>query len=291
MEWLFEKLDPTEFVVLVLGYLPNVIAAIVILFVFWVLYRITRRPLGMALEKAGLHPALVSSMVHSVYRITVLVLALVMAAGQLGINVGAALAGIGVAGIAIGFASQDTLANIIAGFTILIDKPFQVGDWIEVADESGAVSGITLRSTRIRTRNNTYVVIPNKKIIDEVLVNHTKHGVTRIDVPVGIAYKENIPQARKVLLEAAPQVEEVLEDPAPDVVVMDLGNSAVNMEVRVWIDDASLTEPIFSAVMEASKLALDAAGIEIPYHHLQLFIENVGDDIWNKAGLLNAGQG
>ncbi|MCP5116480.1 MAG: hypothetical protein GY953_37100, partial [bacterium] len=74
MEWLFEKLDPSEFVVLVLGYLPNVIAATVILFVFWVLYRITRRPLGIALEKAGLHPALVSSMVHSVYRITVLVL-------------------------------------------------------------------------------------------------------------------------------------------------------------------------------------------------------------------------
>jgi small conductance mechanosensitive channel len=214
-----------------------------------------------------------------------------MAADQLGINVGAALAGIGIAGIALGFAAQDSLANTIAGFVIFWDKPFEVGDWVEVGSQYGRVTNITIRTTRIRTLRNTYVVIPNKKVIDEVLVNHSKHGETRVDVPVGIAYKESIPRAREVLLQAAAAIDGVLADPAPDVVVTGLGASSVDMEVRVWIVQADREIAIFHRVMEESKLALDAAGIEIPYHHLQLFVEKVEDRVWEKAASLLPGSG
>jgi small conductance mechanosensitive channel len=206
-----------------------------------------------------------------------------MAADQVGINVGAALAGLGVAGIAVGFAAQDTLANIIAGFLIFLDKPFAVGEWVNVAGQYGEVSSITMRTTRIRTNNNTYVVIPNKKIIDEVLVNHSKHGETRVDVPVGIAYKESVPKAREVILRALGEMDVVLKSPAADVVVTELGGSSVNLDVRVWISNASRERPTYFHVMEASKLALDAAGIEIPYPHLQLFVENVEDRVWQSA--------
>ena len=143
--------------------------------------------------------------------------------------------------------------------------------------------GITLRSTRIRTLNNTYVVIPNKNVIDQVLVNHSKHGATRVEIPVGIAYKENIIAARDVLLERMKDLDSILEDPAPDVVVTQLGSSSVDLIVRVWIENARDEKQVFYRVMEESKLALDEAGIEIPYHHLQLFIENVEDRIWEKA--------
>ena len=121
-----------------------------------------------------------------------------MAADQIGINVGAALAGIGVAGLAIGFAAQDSLANVIAGFLIFIDKPFEVGDWVTVADNYGASATSRCGRRRIRTNRNTYVVIPNKTIIDTVLVNHSKHGETRIDVPIGIAYKEHLPVRERI---------------------------------------------------------------------------------------------
>ena len=279
-----EYLNIAELLTQVIGYVPTAFAALVILVLFWLLYRVTRVPLQIGLEKAGLHPALVRSLVESVYRATLAVFALVTAAGQLGINVGAALAGIGVAGIAVGFAAQDSLANIIAGFTIFLDKPFEVGDWVSVAGKTGEVSGITMRSTRIRTRQNTWVVIPNKLIIDEVLVNHSKHGETRIDVPVGIAYKEFIPQAREVLLRAVEGLPDIRRDPRPAVVVTALGNSSVNLEVRVWTDAASEEEPIISRVLETSKLALDAAGIQIPFPHLQLFVEDVEDRVWSKLG-------
>ncbi len=286
MNSILEYLDLGVLLTEIVSYLPAVFAALLVLLVFWVTYRVTRIPLRAVLLRAGLHEALVATIVDSFYRLTTLVFACVMAAAQLGINVGAALAGLGVAGIAVGFAAQDSLANIIAGFTIFMDKPFEVGDWVDVAGKAGEVSRITIRSTRIRTRNNTYVVIPNKLIIDEVLVNHSKHGATRVDVPVGIAYKEYIPQAREVLAEAASGIEGVLESPAPEVVVVGLGGSSVDLEVRVWIAQAPQQEPIASRVVEAGKLALDAAGIQIPFPHLQLFVDDVEDQVWNKAAQL-----
>lgn len=283
MENLLDRLDMSRLLTQLVEFIPDLLAALVILAVFWILFRATSPPLQAVLKRAGLHETLVRMLIDNVYRVTVMVFGLVMAADQIGINVGAALAGIGVAGIAIGFAAQDSLANIIAGFLIFIDKPFEVGDWVRVEDEYGQVQNITMRTTRIRTRRNTYVVIPNKMIIDTVLENHSKHGATRVDVPIGIAYKENIPTAREVLLEAIQDIRGIVKTPAPDVVVTELGGSSVNMNVRVWIDEAEQEQPVFFRVMEASKLALDAAGIEIPYPHLQLFVENVQDRVWKSA--------
>jgi small conductance mechanosensitive channel len=264
-------------------FIPDLLAALIIIAAFWIVFRVTSKPLQTILERAGLHTTLVRMLVDNIYRFTVLIFGLVMAADQIGINVGAALAGIGVVGIALGFAAQDSLANIIAGFLIFIDKPFEVGDWVRVENEYGQVNNITMRTTRIRTKRNTYVVIPNKMIIDTVLENHSKHGNTRVDVPVGIAYKESIPQARQVLLEAVSNLDGISKNPAPDVVVTEMAGSSVNMNVRVWIDEAADEQPVFFRVMEASKLSLDAAGIEIPYPHMQLFVENVEDRVWKSA--------
>jgi small conductance mechanosensitive channel len=208
--------------------------------------------------------------------------AVVMAADQVGINVAAAVAGLGVAGIAVGFAAQDALANVIAGIVIFLDRPFVVGDWVEVEGEYGRVSEITLRSTRIRTPRNTWVVIPNKQIVDAVLENHSKHGEIRIDVPIGIAYKEDIDQAREVLLEAVSKLDGVLEDPAPDLIVVGLGSSSVDLKVRVWIHHADREQATYFGVAETSKKALDAAGIQIPFPHLQLFVDQVESRVWER---------
>jgi small conductance mechanosensitive channel len=263
--------------------MPSVAGAVLILAAFWALYRTSRAWLRKILTRARFQETLIQLLVDSIYRFLLLALGAVMAAAQLGLNVGAAVAGLGIAGVAVGFAAQDSLANMISGFLIFWDKPFAVGDWVTVSGQYGRVSEITLRTTRIRTNNNTYVVIPNKNIIDEVLVNHSKHGETRIDVPVGIAYKESIPEARNAILRAVRSVPGVIESPAPEVVVAGLGSSSVDLVVRVWIDDAADERPAFYGVMEASKLALDAAGIEIPYHHVQLFVEDVRGRVWDGA--------
>lgn len=287
MSTFFKSIDAALIYETILKIIPDVLAALAVLLGFWLLFRLTRKPARFILEKANIHKNLIDLLIDNVYKVILIIFAVVMAASQIGLNVGAMLAGIGVAGIAFGFAAQDSLANSIAGFLIFWDKPFEVGDLISVAGEYGQVKEITLRSTRIRTLNNTYVVLPNKGVIDQVLVNHSKHGETRIEVPVGIAYKEYIPDARKAILERVRGLEGVLDVPPPDVVVKQLGSSSVDLIVRVWIENAKHEMPVFYRVMEASKLALDAAGIQIPYHHLQLFIESVDNKIWEKAGQLS----
>lgn len=262
------------------AWLPSLAMALVILLGFLLLFRLTRRPLALLLAKAGLHVKLVQLLVDSLYRYTLMAIGLVMAAGQVGINVAAAVAGLGIAGIAVGFAAQDTLANLIAGIVVFIDKPFVVGDWITVEGQYGRVAEITLRSTRIRTPQNSYVVIPNKHIIDAVLENHSKHGELRVDVPVGIAYKEDTFAAREVILAAVTKLPGIRDEPAPDVVVSGLGGSSVDLLVRVWITTAERRQPTHFAVVEAAKRALDAAGIQIPYPHLQLFVDDVEERVW-----------
>lgn len=262
--------------------IPQLLAALVIVGGFYIAFRVTRRPAKIVLERAGFNKALIRLLIDSLYRYTLLIVSLVMAADQLGIDVGAALAGLGVAGIAIGFAARDSLSNIISGILIFWDKPFIVGDWVTVADEYGEIQEITLRTTRIRTPRNTYVVIPNTTMIDSVLENHSKHGELRVDVSVGIAYKEDIPKAREVILGSLGSVDWLRDDPEPDVVVEGLGDSSVNLSVRVWIDAAAQQRKTGFAVVEAAKLALDDAGIEIPFPHLQLFLDNIEEPVWER---------
>ncbi len=287
LDQVLQDLDFAALITKAIEHVPAVIAGVIIFTALWVLMRITRNPAKRALERAGLAPALIRLLIDSLLRYTVLAFALVMALDQFGVNVGAALAGLGIAGIAIGFAAQDSVANVISGFLIFLDKPFQAGDWVEVVGQSGTVVEITLRSTRIRTPSNTFVVIPNKTIINEVLVNHSKNGDMRLNLPIGIAYKEYIPQAREVLLRAVSGLEHILEAPAPTVVVIECGDSSVNLEIRVWIADANKQVLIGAAVLEAAKLALDEAGIEIPFPHLQLFVDDVKRPVWEGLTALN----
>ena len=282
MQDILDRIDVGALVNRVVSYLPDVGAAVLILAAFAVVYHLSRGPLSLILNRAGVHEKVVQLLVRSVYRWTLVAVAVVMAADQIGINVAAAVAGLGVAGIAVGFAAQDTLANIIAGIVIFLDRPFVVGDWVEVDGDYGRVSEITLRSTRIRTPRNTWVVIPNKHIVDAVLENHSKHGEIRIDVSVGIAYKENIDQARRVLLEAVSSLDGVLERPAPDVIVEALGSSSIDLKVRVWISHADREQATTFEVTETSKKALDEAGIQIPFPHLQLFVDQVESRVWSR---------
>jgi len=283
MDRIQEMIDVKELMTTFVAFVPRFGAALLVLVTFWLIYRVSRPALRAVLQKADFHEALIQLMVDNLYRYAVMIVGLVMAADQLGINVGAALAGLGVAGLALGFAAQDSVANVISGIMIFWDKPFVVGDWIRTEGNYGRVAEITLRSTRMRTNRNTYVVIPNKTVIDAVLENYSKHGELRIDVPVGIAYKEDIRRAREVLLEAVRALPDVLARPQPDVVVESLGDSSVNLLVRAWIETAEGLQRGTFAVVETSKLALDVAGIQIPFPHLQLFVDDVEERVIKKV--------
>ena len=282
MDTLLSLIDVSALIASIAAYIPKVIAALALFLVFRFAYKISRKPLIVCAKKIELEQPVIDLLIDRVYKYALLTLSGVMIAGQLGIDVGALLAGLGVAGIAIGFAAQDSLSNIIAGFIIFLDKPFKVGDWVHIDEHFGKVWEITMRSTRIQTLNHTYVVIPNKTIIDQVLNNHSKYGKTRLEVPIGIAYKESIADARKTILAAVSDIDILTKEPAASVVVKELGDSSVNLIVRVWVDDAEKEKKAYYDTIEACKVALDKAGIQIPFPHMQLFIDDVEERVVEK---------
>lgn len=278
---LFFNIEPSILKAKLISLLPDIFGSILILISFVVLYFIVSFLLKFILRKFRIEKALIN-IIDAILRVLFLVLAIVVIAKQFGINVYSALAGVGVVGIAIGFAAQDALSNVIAGFLIFIDKPFRVGDYLTYQNEYGRIEEITIRSTRIRTQDNTYVVIPNQKIINDVLIDHTANGDTRVVIPVGIAYRESIDKAREVILKKVSMIDGVIERPAPDVVVDKLGDSSVKLLVRVWIRDSSLERRVYFATTEMTKKALDEAGIEIAFPQLQLSVDNIKDEVVDK---------
>jgi small conductance mechanosensitive channel len=279
---IWDRLNVSLLVTQFVAWLPSLVAAIVIIAFFWVAFRTTRSPLRHLLARTGFDPALIG-MITNVYRFALMAFGVIMAASQLGINVGAALAGLGVLGLTIGFAAKDSLSNIMAGFLIFWDKPFHVGQWVTLGEHYGKVAEITMRTTRVQTRDNKWVIIPNATVIDQILVNHSTNGETRLQIPVGIGYQDEIPKARAAILDALQHVSYVLKSPAPAVVVNDLGSSTVDLLVFAWIGDAQDEKPAFFAVVEAVKLALDNAGVEMPAPQLDLTLKAVASRVWENS--------
>ncbi|RLB19731.1 MAG: hypothetical protein DRG82_00315 [Deltaproteobacteria bacterium] len=204
----------------------------------------------------------------------------ILALDVLGLNIMPFIAGAGVAGIAIGFAAKDTLSNLIAGVLLIIDRPFEVGDRIEVwsapANSAtwGDVLDIGLRATKIRTTDNIVIVIPNNEIMRRDIINYTTiTEEIRVRIPIGVAYDADIQKAKETIISISLELEWVLRDPGPKVVVKSFGDSAVNLEVRVWIRDPRKRMDTISAISDRVKERFTQEGIEIPYPKRDVYIK------------------
>ncbi len=266
-----QVLDPAAWPVIgrrilgrVVAWLPSLLAALIVLLVFFVLHRVVAGLLRRVMGRTRADPAALDITLR-LSKYLILGLGLVMAASQVGINVASLLAGVGILGLAVGLAAQDSLGNLMAGITILWDRPFRIGDNVTVSETFGKVKEIGLRTTRIRTVDQLDAILPNKEIINQKIVNHTLNPMMRLGIPVGIAYKEDTRHAREVLLAAIEGHELLLEKPEPQVVVTALADSAVNLELRVWLRDPYAERQATFAMLELVKIALDEAGIEIPF--------------------------
>jgi small-conductance mechanosensitive channel len=198
--------------------------------------------------------------------------AIIIALDLLGINVVPFIAGAGVAGIAIGFAAKDTLSNLIAGILLIIDRPFEVGDRIEVWSAPagsatwGDVIDIGIRATKIKTTDNIVIIIPNNEIMLRDIINYTIISENiRIRINIGIAYDADLKKAKNAVLKVAQATEGVADDPPPKVVVRNFGESSVDLQLRVWIYDARRRMDTISDITDKVKEAFDEEGIEIPY--------------------------
>lgn len=257
----------------VVDFIPNIFGAVFVLVIFYIIYRLVLSVLERVLSKsAAVDPAL-QHLLTRTFRISVSAFIGIMVLSQFGINVTALLTGLGIAGIAVGFAARDSLENFISGVTILIDRPFALGDRVVIEGIYGAVEEITLRSTRIRTLDNTLMVMPNVLMINQKLVNHSKLGILRVEIPFGVAYKEHPAKVREVVTAVADGDDRIHADFPPEVVVKGLNESSIDMSLRVFIDDPSREVAVKWDYFERIREALRDADIEIPFPHLQLFLE------------------
>ena len=263
-----------EFRVELLRFALHLVIALAVMGAFLLVYLAFRTAMRPVFERSRLEED-VRHLLEAVAKYTILGFGVILALDQLGFNITSLLAGLGVAGLALGFAAKDTLANFIAGVTILWDRPFRVGDRVEVDGEFGQVKKITLRSTRIHTNDNRVVIIPNQNIANGKIINHTMQASLRLVIQFGIAYDSDIRRAREVVLGLLRGDDRVRERPAPEVVVTELAESSVNLALRFWLKNPHHEVPLEFEYLERVKQALDEAEIRIPFPHLSLMVERM----------------
>jgi small-conductance mechanosensitive channel len=250
----------------------SVLRALVIVVIGYVLAKIASLTMQRVFkESANRHQAMLFQ--RGVYY---LVLGLFVFAGmvELGFNPGVLLGAAGILTIAIGFASQTSMSNLISGLFLIGEQPFAIGDLIKVGDTVGEVLSIDLLSIKLRKFNNTYVRIPNETLLKAEVSTFTKFPIRRIDLPIGVAYKEDIVKVQEVLQEVADKNPLCLEEPQPLFIFKGFGDSSIDLQFSVWVRREEYLTLLNSIQMDI-KVAFEQEGIEIPFPHRTLYTGSV----------------
>lgn len=200
----------------------------------------------------------------------VLALFVVSALNQLGFKLSVLLGAAGILSVAVGFASQTSASNIISGLFLIGERPFSVGDIIRLDDTMGEVLSIDLLSVKLLTADNLFIRIPNETLIKSQVTTVTRFPIRRVDIRVGVAYKEDLSKVRRVLFEVARKNTLALEEPTPDFFFLGFGDSSLDLQFSVWVQKENYLN-LKSVITEEIKNAFDRAGIEIPFPHRSLY--------------------
>lgn len=234
------------------------------------LIKLIRKIVRKSMNRAGAETGAVQ-FVDSFLKAALYVLLVLMIASSFGVEAASIVAVLGSAGVAIGLAVQGSLSNLAGGVLILLLKPFRVGDYIQesATGYEGTVTEIQIFYTKLLTTDNKAVILPNGQLANNSIVNVTSQQDRRMDIVVGVSYKADLKRAKEVLETVLREDEAVLKDKDMLVFVSELGSSSVNLGVRCWFDKEDFW-PGKWRVTENCKLALDAAGIEIPFNQLDV---------------------
>lgn len=194
-------------------------------------------------------------------------------ASILGVETTSFVAVLGAAGLAVGLALQGTLGNFASGVMLLVFRPFKVGDFVDAGGHSGTVEEISIFVTKLRSPENRLIIVPNAAVGADSLINYTDAPKVQARMSIGISYDANIAQAREVLITCLSQDADVLHDEPKEIFVTELGDSSVNLSVRFWTAP-DIFWPTYFRNLEACKVALDTAGIEIPFPQRVVHMKN-----------------
>ncbi len=209
-------------------------------------------------------------LINRFVRYTGIVILFLIVISEMNIDLTAIFGAAGVIGIVIGVASQTSIGNIVSGFFLVSEKPFELGDLIRIGDKTGTVYSIDLLSIKLKTLDNLLLRIPNQTVISTEVINVTKFPIRRLDIDLSVAYKEDLEKVIEVIKRVVKRNPFCLDEPEPLVVFKDFGASGINILLGVWFEKANFLKVKNSLFMEI-KSTFDAEGIEIPFPHVSIY--------------------
>jgi small conductance mechanosensitive channel len=254
-----------------LGYLLQIVAAIVIFYIGRFVAKGVRRFLDKSLLSRGVDKAVVSFVTSIVY-VVILIATALMALSQIGVQTTSFIAILGAAGLAIGLALQGSLANFASGILIILFRPFKSGDFIDAGGITGTVDKIEIFQTIMKTPDNKLVIVPNAQVTGSAITNYSAEPIRRVDLLIGISYDADLRKAKQILTDIIKQDARVLADPAPVIAVAALADSSVNIHVRPWVNSADYWG-VYWDTLEKVKLTFDEQGIGIPFPKMDVHIK------------------
>lgn len=261
--------DPQVLGAAAADFLANLVVALATFFAYYLVWRLLDVTARLVTRKANMDRT-TREFTLTVLKFAVLTLAVINALAAVGVNTASLIASLGIAGLTIGFAARDALSNLISGLLIYWDRPFVIGDLLEVGGHYGKVERITLRSTRVITMDGRMLAVPNTEIINSTVASYTNFPHLRIDIPVTVGVTESIDNVRRILLGLVQGDEHFMKEPAPVVVVKSLNDYNVEVELRVWLDDERSHIQARTALREAIFNALNEAGVDMPFETFRL---------------------
>ena len=256
-----------------IAFLFDVFFALMILLFGSVVIRIGVKALKQTLSHSGKVSQLLEQFLCSVATKTGWTLLIMVAVQRVGVNIAPLIAGLGVTGFILGFAFQESLGNLAAGMMIAINEPFKIGDYVSMGGMEGSIVSLNMMAATLATADNKKVIVPNKVVWGSPITNFSAMDKRRLDIPVGIAYGADINKARTVALAAIEALPEILAEPAPAVNVVGLGDSSVNLVVRLWTKTPDYWNVLFTAT-QLVKEAFGRNGIPIPFPQVDVHIQD-----------------
>lgn len=261
--------DPRALGEQIAALLGDALVALLVFAAFLLVWKVVQWLIRPALRRTRLDETAMAFL-ETIVKYTILAIGVINAAAAIGINTGSVLASLGIAGLTIGFAARDAFSNLISGLLIYLDRPFVIGDLVEIGGNYGRVEQITLRSTRIVTVDGKMLAVPNSDIINKTVASYTNFPHLRLDIEVTVGVEEDIDNARRILLGLVGSDEHYLQDPPARVVVTQLNDYNVALELQAWLQEErthierrfELREKVFQALTEA--------GVDLPFETIRL---------------------
>lgn len=253
------------------NWLLNILMAAVIVFVGRIVVQWLVKLSRKLMVRSDIDPILIN-FISTIVNVLLLVFVIIAALDQLGLNTTSIVAVLAAAGLAVGLALKDSLQNFAAGVMLITQRPFKLGDFVEVAGEMGIVEKINIFSTLMRSGDNLEIIVPNGHIYADTITNYSARDTRRIDMIFSIGYNDDLKLAKTLMTDIVTAHEKVHADPAPVIRVTELADSSVNFQVRPWVN-ADDYWPVRSELIEQIKTAFDDNGISIPFPQMELHLD------------------